>query len=169
MKRYLGLAFGLGLVCAISASAKGQEANTCDKFKWNLAREKAWFSSTPPEIVPGTALPAVDRAYRVSLKPGADTHFVLRPQKEPKPQSFAAVLTFATIEKPGLYEITLSDAGWIDAIQNGERMNAVDFTGQANCPGLHKSVRFYLTRGPLTLQISNVDKDSILLAIAGAE
>lgn len=161
------LASGLALLAA--ASAQAQEATGCGKFKWSVAREKAWFEGAPQDMGAGAADPQVDKAYAVSLKPVADVAFVKPPVRTPKPESFGAALTGPVIDKPGVYEITLSSEGWIDAVQNGAIVKSVDFSGLTTCPGVRKTVRYMLSSGPLTIQLSNVAQDKILLAIATAE
>jgi hypothetical protein len=41
-------------------------------------------------------------------------------------------------------------------------------TGDTNCPGLRKSVRFTLTALPLTLEISGAASDRIAVAVTRA-
>jgi len=65
----------------------------------------------------------------------------------------------------GLYQITLSDEAWIDVIQNGAALSAIDFTGAAGCPGLRKSVRFQLEAGGFVLQLSSASVNGMLVAI----
>ena len=74
-----------------------------------------------------------------------------------------------TIDRAGLYQITLSDEAWVDVVQNGARVKSSDFSGQKACPGVRKSVRFDLAAGPATLQISNAESAKINLAIAPAD
>ena len=64
--------------------------------------------------------------------------------------------------------MTLSDEGWVDVVQNGARVKSSDFSGQKTCPGVRKSVRFTLAAGPAQLQISNVETNKIVFAIAPA-
>jgi hypothetical protein len=149
-----------------AAGAQAQDAAGCGKFKWSVSREKAWFEAAPQQIGAVGAAPQIDRAYAVSLKPVAELAFVTPPARAPKPGSFGAVLAGPAIQDPGLYEITLSGEGWIDAVQNGAIVKTADFTGATTCPGVRKSVRYRLERGPLTVQISNLATDKALLAIA---
>ena len=53
-------------------------------------------------------------------------------------------------------------------VQSGASIKSSDFSGQKNCPGVRKSVRFDLAAGPATVQISNAPSASIQLAIAPA-
>jgi hypothetical protein len=157
------------LVMLAPACAQAQDATACDKFKWSVAREKAWFEGGPQTIESGGDASRIDTGYAVTLKPVAELRFVTPPMRAPKPDSYGAVLTGPTIDKPGLYEITLSAEGWIDAIQGGEIVKTVNFSGQTGCPGVRKSVRFMLASGPLTVQLSNVAASTISLAIATAQ
>ena len=93
----------------------------------------------------------------------------LPPERAPKPGAFGGVLKISGLPKAGLYEITLSDEAWIDVVQNGASVKSSDFSGQKNCPGVRKSVRFPLAAGPATVQISNVASASIQVAIAPAQ
>ena len=86
-----------------------------------------------------------------------------------KPGGFAAILAVANIDKAGSYEITLSDEGRIDAVQGGALVKSSDFSGQKDCPGVRKSVRFDLKSGPLTIQLSNGPSAAINLALAPAQ
>jgi hypothetical protein len=53
-------------------------------------------------------------------------------------------------------------------VQNGASVKSGDFSGQKNCPGVRKSVRFSLAAGAATVQISNAASATIQLAIAPA-
>ena len=104
----------------------------------------------------------------MALVPDESAGFVLPPERAPKPGAFGGVLKISGLPKPGLYEITLSDEAWIDVVQNGASVKSSDFSGQKNCPGVRKSVRFPLAAGSATVQISNAASASIQVAIAPA-
>ena len=72
------------------------------------------------------------------------------------------------ISQAGLYQITLSDDAWIDVLQGQARLKSVAFTGQRDCPGARKSVRFDVGSAAVTIQISNAPAAAINLAIAPA-
>jgi hypothetical protein len=91
------------------------------------------------------------------------------PERSLKPGGFGAVLALANVEKAGSYEITLSDEARIDAVQGGALVKSSDFSGQKDCPGVRKSVRFDLNSGPLTIQLSNGPGAAINLALAPAQ
>jgi hypothetical protein len=156
LKSAPALAIALAL---LSAGAQAQEKTGCDQFKWSVARERAWFAAERKPVASGAAI-AVGQGYAVA--------FAAPPEKALKPGGFGATLNLAAIDKAGSYEITLSDEGRIDAIQDKSLVKSTDFSGQKDCPGIRKSVRFDLKAGPLTIQISNAPAASIDLAIAPA-
>jgi hypothetical protein len=159
----------LALVFAFAGTANAQDTSGCEKFKWSVARERAWFAAGPKQIDAGANLMLTDQAYVVSLRPTDAAGFVMPPERVPKPGAFGATLAVAAIDKPGLYEITLSDEAWIDVIQNSARVKSTDFSGQKTCLGVRKSVRFAFATGPLTVQISNAEGATIAIAIAPAQ
>jgi hypothetical protein len=62
-----------------------------------------------------------DRAFAVSLRPIEAEKFVMAPERAPRPATFGAVLWFDSVDKPGVYQITLSKEAWIDVIQGDAR------------------------------------------------
>ncbi len=163
----LALAAALTLTLLGAGGARSQEKDACDQFKWSVARERGWFASEVKPAADGATI-VVGQAYGVALEPADSIAFRLPPERPPKPGGFGATLGVANIDRPGLYQITLSDEAWIDVIQGEARLKSVGFTGQKDCPGLRKSVRFDLAAGPLTVQISDAARDAIGLAIAPA-
>lgn len=138
----------------------------CDHFKWSLDRERAWLAAAPEPVAAGGAVALADKAFAVALRPNAEAGFVAPPERAPKPESFGTVVNLAAVGAPGVYEITLSAEAWLDVVQNGARAKSIDFSGQKDCPGVRKSVKFELAAGTATVQISNAETASILMTIA---
>lgn len=138
----------------------------CDHFKWSVARERGWFSASPATLPATGGQAEVGAGYALTL--AKDAKLPVAPERAPKPNSFAAVLGAPKLEA-GLYQITLSAEGWIDVAQDGKLVKSTDFSGQRDCPGVRKSVRFPLGAGPATVEISNVGADKIMFAIAPAK
>jgi hypothetical protein len=159
----LALAFGM-----LSAGAQAQDKTGCDQFKWSVARERAWFTAERKSVSSGAAI-VVGQGYAVAMAPDESIAFAVPPEKPLKPGGLGATLSLANIDKAGSYEITLSDEGRIDAVQDKALVKSTDFSGQKDCPGVRKSVRFDLKSGPLTVQISNAPAATIDLAIAPAQ
>lgn len=105
------------------------------------------------------------------MGPVADVTYVAPPKEKAKHETahaFGAALTFDGAAEPGLYQVTLSDKGWIDVIQNGAVLDAVAHTGKSDCDGVRKSVRFKIGQGPFVIQISGAPSASIRMTIRRA-
>lgn len=161
----LGLAAALALV---GGGARAQEKTGCDQFKWSVARERAWFAAERKPVASGATIVA-GQGYAVTLAPNESVAFRAPPEKALKPGGFGATLAVVNIDKAASYEITLSDEGRIDAVQGDALVKSTDFSGQKDCPGVRKSVRFDLKTGPLTIQISNAPGAAIDMALAPAQ
>jgi hypothetical protein len=169
MLRIIKSAVALALVLgAISAGARAQEKNSCDQFKWSVARERGWFAAGAKPAASGATIVA-EQGYAVTLQPSESVAFRVNPERAPKPGSFGAALNVADIGKPGLYQITLSDEAWLDVVQGDAEVKSIGFSGQKDCPGVRKTVRFDLKAGPATLQLSNAAGAAINVALAPAQ
>ena len=129
---------------------------TCQDFDWPLGNELAFFS-TPgsPDVASGKDVPSYSLGGIAQMLPVADVKFPKPPEKAPEAGTLGAFVTVKHITVGGMYQVTLSEAAWIDAVQNGEVLKPVALTMQKDCPGLHKSVRYMIKPGPFTLQFSN--------------
>jgi hypothetical protein len=156
----------LALVMSLQGGgAFAQDAAGCDQFKWSIARERGWFAAGIKPAPSGATIDA-DQGYAVALAPAASVTFRVPPERALKPGAFAATLALANIEKAGRYQITVSGEAWLDIVQGDAAAKAIDFSAQKNCPGVRKSVRFFLKSGPAIVQISNAASATINLAIA---
>ncbi|WP_448951264.1 hypothetical protein [Labrys neptuniae] len=162
-----GLAFMALFV--LQAGPALAETAACKPFKWSLAREQGWFQAAPPALASGATLAKPEGAAELKLSPASDVAFPVSLDRKPATGTFGAFLAVPAIEKAGLYQVTLSEEGWIDVIQAGAKVKYSAATGQKSCPGLRKSVRFNLQSGPVSLQISGVKADTVKLALAPAE
>ena len=135
----------------------------CDHFKWSVARELGWFSASPKALPAqgGAATPGA--GFALTLAKGLS--LPTPPEREPGKDTFAAVVSLPKLDA-GRYQITLSDEAWIDVVENGERVKSNDFSGQKDCPGVRKTVRFDLTAGAATVEISNALVGELKFAVA---
>ncbi len=161
------LAAAIAFASLFAAGAEAQEKDACAGFKWSVARERGWFAAPAP-AASGAAI-VVGRGYAVALQPTGSVAFRLPPERAPKAGAFGATLEAADIGAPGPYQITLSDEAWIDVVQGDARLKSTAFSGQKDCPGVRKSVRFDLKAGALTIQVSNAASAILDLSIAPAQ
>jgi hypothetical protein len=165
MRATVGLACLAGMVAGAAAA---QDNTGCDKFKWSIARERALFAAGTKPAGDGVTI-AVGEAYAVTLAPSASVVYSVPPERAPKAGSFGAALKLAALDKSGLYEVTLSDEAWLDVVQGGAEIKSTGFSGQKECPGVRKSVRFDLQAGPATLQLSGAAGAALNLALEPAQ
>lgn len=155
------------LAIAVIGVAHAEDDSGCRKFKWSIARERAWFMAGPKSVAAGADV-APGEGYDVALVPAESAGFIVPPERAPKAGGFGGILK-TVLPKAGVYDVTLSAEAWIDVVQNGVDVKSAGFSGQKACPGVRKSVRFYLAAGAATLQISNAGAARIMLATAPAE
>jgi hypothetical protein len=144
------------------------EDGGCSAFKWPLAREQAWLTAPHPSASSGDSTPRPEGALTLKLQPADQVSFNPAPDRKPATGSFGATLAIGAVDKDGVYQVTLSDEAWVDVVQDGAKVKSSGFSGQKNCPGLRKSVRFKLKPGPAVLQISGAKAQQIDVAVGPA-
>jgi len=159
----------LALLGTASAWA-AEEPSGCDKFKWNIDRERAALTAPDRiQLASGgelTALPST--GITLGLRAPTEAKLPTPPERAPKQGAFAGFATFKSPPKADRYTISLSAAGWIDVVQDGQFLRSVTSSGVRDCEGIRKSVKFEIPPKPFVLQISGVEASSISLAIVPA-
>ena len=162
-----GTAALIALLLAGAGSAYAAGSG-CEALKWPLETEKAAFANAAIESVTTGASrgPFKQQAFLFKLQPAGTVSFVAKPTGRAKSESgHGGLLTFDPPEAEGAYQVTLSDEGWIDVVQNGAPLKSTGHTGAKDCPGVRKSVRFSVAKAPVVLQVSGVAGDDIKVAI----
>ncbi len=158
----------VALLGAMAIPAAAQEE--CTGFGWPMGTEIAWMTSTDSESIesgakmPGLAAKAID----LKLKPSKEVTLPVKSGMKKQgiaPESYSGWFEIASLPKGGLYQVTLSHEGWIDAVQKGELVESHGFTGKKGCKAVHKSVRYELGAGPVTIQISGAPAETVKVAI----
>ena len=145
---------GTGLAMAADAG--------CDAFKWPVTREQALFPAAPA-AQPGADL-TVGQAVDFSLAAVDTVSFEVPPERAPAAGTFAATAS-VTVPPDGELQLSLSDEAWIDVVQGGRAVKSTGFSGVKTCPGIRKSVRFKLSAGPATVQLSGAKKADLKVAV----
>lgn len=155
----------VSVLCLVLTAVGAQAAQSgCDKFKWPLEADRTLLQAADKlSVDSGGALDALpSTGLRLTLQPQAEVAFEKPPERAPKVEpSFAGVLRIPALPKQGTYRVSLDGEAWIDVIQDGRYVEATDFTGARDCPGLRKSVTFALEAGPVTLQFSGAATGSL--------
>jgi hypothetical protein len=150
------------LLMLAATPAFAEDAKVCSKFAWPVHHELDLLRAPPPEGASGAMLAAAPVAVSLKLATG-----VTLPSPSEKPTDAKLFAGFVTLPAPaaGDYLVSLSGEAWIDVLQDGKPVESYSHSGDPNCPGMRKSVRFTLTAKPVTIQISNGPEDHILLAV----
>ena len=164
------LLIALVLLAANPANA-AEEPSGCDKFKWNIDRERA--ALTAPDrvkLASGNDLAALpSTGMTVALNPAAEAKLPTPPERAPKEGTFAGFTSFKAPPKAGLYTISLSAGGWIDVIQDGHALKPKAFSGATDCDGIRKTMKYEISASPFVLQVSGLKENSVSIAILPSE
>jgi hypothetical protein len=166
----LALAFGLSGAALGATTALAD----CTGFKWPLDTELTWFAAGGDVAAKnGDELAEVpSKAIALTLKPSKSVKLpVAAGVKEEAVGSdtFSGWVSFPAGVKPGLYQVTLSTDGWIDVVQNAALVHSKGFTGRRECDVLHKSVRYEIGPGPVSIQITGAPSEKVRLTLNAAK
>jgi hypothetical protein len=150
----------------IASPALAQEPVGCDKFKWSVERERALLANPSHIASGGELLQPLATAVTVTLVPIAEAKLPFTPSSPPKsPDTNAGFIRVPTIPNAGTYRITVSHGAWIDAVQDGQELKAVAFSGVAGCDGIAKSVKFEMAAAPLLIQLSGTTASAVAIVV----
>lgn len=158
------------LLLAAAPARAAEEPSGCDKFKWNIEREKA--ALTAPDrvkLASGSELAALpSNGMTLALSAPADARLPSAPQRAPKEGTFAGFTKFGS-PKAGIYTISLSAGGWIDVMQDGHALKPMAFNGATDCEGIRKTMKYEISASPFVLQVSGLRESSVSIAILPSE
>ena len=154
-----------GVLSLSCQTAQADEPKGCGAFKWPLEREAGLLQAPNLPAVSGDAATADGKAYALKLVELTEAHLPMAPERKPK--SNPSTAGFATFAAPtaGAYQVAVSQAAWIDVVQDGHYVKPSAFSGATDCPGVRKSIRVDLAATPFTLQISGTSAASIGLIV----
>ena len=157
------------LLAAVPAKA-AEEPSGCDKFKWNIDREKTALTAPDRQkLASGNAVASLPPTG-VTLALGAVDAAKLPspPERAPKEGTFAGFLNF-NAPKPGVYTVSLSAGAWVDLVQDGHALKPKAFSGATDCDGIRKTMKYELAAKPIVLQLSGAKENAISVAILPTE
>ncbi len=146
----------------------------CTGFKWPLDTELGWLAAGGDlALATGDELPEVPaKAISLKLQPAKSVTMPVATGVKPQAvgaDAFSGWFTIPAGVKPGLYQVSLSTNGWIDVAQSGALVPSKGFTGRQECKPIHKSVRYEIGPGPVTIQITGAPAETVRLTINAAE
>ena len=154
----------LGLLLALAVSPALADP-VCGKLAFPLDHERALLNAPGTAVRSGEILGVLpDQALALVLKPTGDAKLPYGAAKPGDPAKFAGYFRL-TPPMAGDYLVSLSSEGWIDVFQDGAEVTSTAHTGDPDCPGLRKSVRFTLSARPVTVEISNAPAAGIAVAV----
>jgi len=152
--------FALLLAGAFGLAGPAAQAEVpCPGFSWDVSAEHALFMTAPLALPAGAdrhSAPSLEagRLVQLELKPASAVHFAAPPARPAGEDTYAG-LARLEVEKPGAYRISVNQSVWIDVVEQGRLVPAIDYEGSRSCDAPHKVVVFRLPGGkPLVLQLS---------------
>jgi hypothetical protein len=164
------LFIALALLATVPARA-AEEPSGCDKFKWNIDRERA--ALTAPDRVrlasggEVAALPST--GMTLGLSAPAEAMLPTPPERAPKEGTFAGFTSFKAPPKAGIYTVSLSVGGWVDVVQDGHALKPKAFSGATDCDGIRKTMKYEISASAFVLQVSGIRENSVSIAILPSE
>ena len=158
--------FSLLVLTATAGTAFAQEPVGCDKFKWPIDKERALLGAAVAVASAGEVAKPLSGAAKLPLVPFAEAKLPTPPARLPKsPDSYAGFVRYAALPRAATYRVTLSEAAWIDVVQDGHEVKSSDHTGVLGCDGIRKSVKFNLAASPFVVEISGTTAREIAIAV----
>jgi hypothetical protein len=164
--------FLITMVLLAAAPARAaEEPSGCDKFKWNIDRERAALTAADRvKLASGSELAAVpSTGMTLALSAPADAKLPTPPERSPKEGTFAGFTMFKSPPKGGVYTISLSAGAWVDVVQDGHPLKPKAFSGATDCDGIRKTMKYEISASPFVLQISGTKENSVSIAILPTE
>jgi len=154
---------------SLVAPTWAQEPLGCDKFKWPVQKEmEALRAPNLKNVAAGSDVSAVPFAGTVALVALNDANLPKPPERAPKSDTFAGHLSVATAAA-GTYSISLSDAAWLDVLQDNRFLKPAAHSGVQGCEGIRKVVKFDLGSAPFIVQITGAPTERLNIAILPTE
>lgn len=172
-KNYLlSLTTVLSVLAATGLSlAKDTQSDGCTEFKWPINQEMTWFADEPEVHKSGASVSALpSRSIELQLAPHNDVNFAVKPEREPfEDGPNGGTVSFSTVSGPGIYQFSINVRAWIDVVVDGKAVTSSSSSNSRTCPAVRKSVRFVLSDGPVTVQVSSVKETKLRLAVRKIE
>ena len=158
--------FSMLVLVATAGTAFAQEPVGCDKFKWPIDKERASLGAAAPVASADEVAKPLAGAVKLSLVPFAAAKLPTPPGRQPKsPDTYAGFVRYVALPRAAAYRVALSEAAWIDVVQDRQEVKSIDHTGALGCDGIRKSVKFNLAASPFVIEISGTTAREIAIVV----
>ena len=159
------------VLLATNPANAAEEPSGCDKFKWNIDRERAALTSPDRvKLSSGKDLAALpSTGMTLALRPAAEARLPLPPERAPKEGTFAGFMSFTAPPRAGSCTVSLSAGGWVEVVQDGHDLKPKAFSGATDCDGIRKTMKYEISASPFVLQVSGIKENSVSIAILPSE
>ncbi len=161
-------------IWALAAGAMlppGIAAADCEGFKWDVARERATFATSPAAVstaagVTDTVMAEPGKLYKLALLPQEQVKLAAEPSKKRIADGAYAGLVRFHVPKAGAYRVALDQGTWIDVVDAGKTIPSDDFSGSPGCKAPRKVVVYTLpAERELVLQLTGEVEAQVVFSI----
>ncbi|MBN8426162.1 MAG: hypothetical protein J0L65_01715 [Xanthomonadales bacterium] len=156
----------------LAVDALAQASGGCDDFRWDVATERALFSTAHgTHVVSGSVASAapdvlVGELFEVALYPQESVQLAAPPSKVMLADGLFSGLLRLRIPAAGRYRIALDSGAWIYVVNGADSINPCEFSGAETCTKPSKIVLFDLPSSEsLWLQISGATSARVNVTI----
>lgn len=151
-----------GLLSVAAAAGAWAQDDACGQFSWSVGHEIDLFDEPLPVVKSGQSLPK-EGVFKLQLSPVADVIYPVAPERG-SDGGWGAVVTIESIPA-GRYQIALSGAARLDAVQANKRLPVQAFERGLSCPGVRQSLQVEVKGEPLTLELGAAGERLISIAL----
>jgi hypothetical protein len=166
-------AIAIALPAAFSQAAHGAEGAACPNPNANLPPAlAAWGQASRPMATAHDSVEASEHALplgqRIAFKLArTDTvKFAHQPSEQmPKEYVYSGMASFH-VAKDGNYTVMISEANWIDVIQNGQPIQSLQMRGRIPCAKYGTKIEFPLKGGEAIVQFFGAPYETVDVFVA---
>jgi hypothetical protein len=166
-------AITVALAAAFSQAAYGAEGAACPDPNANLPPAlAAWGKAPRPMATAHDSVEASEHALplgqRIALKLAlTDTvKFAHQPSEQMPEQYIYSGMASFHVAKDGNYTVMISEANWIDVIQNGQPIQSLQMRGRIPCAKYGKKIEFPLKGGEAIVQFFAAPYETVDVLVA---
>lgn len=173
MNRRSLLSGASALLACVAVAPLARATEGCGGFRWNVDAEMALFQGPAIPLAAGrepSAVPLLEagRLYELALAPQGDVALASPPGKSMPVDGAHAGMVRLRVPAAGRYRVAQDRHFWVDALQEGKLLPALDFQGSVGCTP-QKIVIYELAVGTdLLVQLSGGPQAVVRLSLTPA-